>query len=239
VWSAGIVGAARLADRISQPFVNRWRAWSMVPARFPAIRYASASRSRHSSQLNRFFRSQLIQIVLDSRASFTAVEEGFSMRTRVFDVSVLVFLAAVGLVLAAPAQAAEGIVGTWKMNLAKSKFSPGPAPKSITTKVETAGAGIKITTDGVGPDGKPTHASYTVNFDSKDVAAMSLPNGAETIAYRKIDDTTYESISKAKGKVVATTRIVISKDGKTRTGTAVGTTIDGKPLKTFTVFERQ
>jgi hypothetical protein len=161
------------------------------------------------------------------------------MRTRALDVSVWMFLGAVGLVLAAPVQATEGIVGTWKMNMAKSTFSPGPAPKSITTKIEAAGAGIKITSDGVGPDGKPTHASYTVNFDSKDVAATGLPNSAETIAYKKIDDNTYESISKAKGKVVATNRIVISKDGKTRTGTAVGTTVDGKPLKTLTVFERQ
>jgi histidinol dehydrogenase len=149
------------------------------------------------------------------------------------------FMAAVGLVLAAPAQAAESIVGTWKMNMAKSTFSPGPAPKSITIKVEAAGAGIKITADGVGPDGKPTHASYTVNFDGKDVAATALPNSAETIAYKKIDDNTYESISKAKGKVVATTRIVVSPDGKTRTGTAVGTTVDGKPLKNVTVLERQ
>jgi hypothetical protein len=161
------------------------------------------------------------------------------MQTRALDVSVWMFLAAVGLVMAAPAQAAENIVGTWKMNVAKSTFSPGPGPKSVTSTVEAAGAGIKITTDAVGADGKPTHASYTVNFDGKDVAATGLPNNAETIAYKKIDDNTYESTSKAKGKIVATTRIVVSKDGKTRTGTAVGTTVDGKAMKNVTVFERQ
>jgi hypothetical protein len=32
-------------------------------------------------------------------------------------------------------------IGTWKLNLAKSKYSPGPAPQSLTVKVEPSGQG--------------------------------------------------------------------------------------------------
>jgi hypothetical protein len=41
------------------------------------------------------------------------------------------------------------------LNLAKSKYSPGPAPKSQTLKIEAWGDdGVKYTADGVGADGK-------------------------------------------------------------------------------------
>ena len=39
-------------------------------------------------------------------------------------------------------------LGTWKLNLAKSKYSPGPAPKSGTLKAEAVGDNIKLSIDG-------------------------------------------------------------------------------------------
>ena len=47
-------------------------------------------------------------------------------------------------------------VGVWKLNLAKSKYSPGPPPKSATTKIEAVGAGTKVVVDQVAGDG-PAH----------------------------------------------------------------------------------
>ena len=44
---------------------------------------------------------------------------------------------------------------------------------------------------------------------------------------------------KVKGKVLTTTRIVIAPDGKTRTVTVTGTTVDGKPLKNVLVYDKQ
>jgi len=40
------------------------------------------------------------------------------------------------LTLTATTVPADNNIGTWKMNVAKSKFSPGPAPKSQTLKIE-------------------------------------------------------------------------------------------------------
>jgi hypothetical protein len=39
-------------------------------------------------------------------------------------------------------------VGTWRLNLAKSQYTQGQAPKSTTLVYEPAGAGIKV----IGPD---------------------------------------------------------------------------------------
>ena len=47
------------------------------------------------------------------------------------------------------------LVGTWKLNVTKSKFDPGPAPKSLTRTVEAQGDGVKYTFAGVAADGKP------------------------------------------------------------------------------------
>jgi hypothetical protein len=55
------------------------------------------------------------------------------------------------------AQAADPQVGTWKLNVAKSTYSPGPAPKSGTSKIEAAGAGTKVVVDQVLADGTTRH----------------------------------------------------------------------------------
>ena len=57
-------------------------------------------------------------------------------------------------------------VGTWRLNVAKSKYSPGPAPTSATTKIEAVGAGVKVNTSVVSSDGK-TRTVTTTGVDAK------------------------------------------------------------------------
>src|ERR1700736_5832798 len=98
-------------------------------------------------------------------------QEGEKRQARMRQMS-LVAVVAVGLVVVlggtALAQSSNTELGTWKLNVAKSKFSPGTAVKSGTIKVEAAGAGIKLVVDTVGADGTVRHYEYTVNYDGKD-----------------------------------------------------------------------
>ena len=55
------------------------------------------------------------------------------------------------------------------MNVAKSKFSPGPAPKSESRTYVVAGQEIQATSTGVDADGKPTAGGWTIVNDGKDV----------------------------------------------------------------------
>ena len=82
------------------------------------------------------------------------------------------------------ALAADNWLGTWKLDLAKSKYSPGPAPKSLTLKYEAMSDGIKFTGDGVGADGKPTHTMFLSKFDGKDVPYEGNPD-ADTASPRR------------------------------------------------------
>lgn len=135
------------------------------------------------------------------------------------------------------AQSSDPIFGTWKLNLAKSKYDPGPAPKAVTLKYEAAGAGMKVTVDGEAPSG-PMHWEYAGNLDGKDNAITGNPE-ADAVALKRIGPTTTEATLKKSGKVVTTNTRVVSADGKTLTITAKGTNAEGKPVHNVQVFEKQ
>jgi hypothetical protein len=144
------------------------------------------------------------------------------------------------LVLAAPgtAQPADPFVGTWTLNLAKSKHSPGPPPKSTTVTYEAAGPGYKISVKTESASGPTGEWSYTTGLDGKDSPVTGNNPNADTMATKRIDAHTLESVSKKGGKVMMTSRIVVSKDGKTRTNTQTGTNAKGQTVNNVLVFEK-
>ncbi len=134
--------------------------------------------------------------------------------------------------------AADNWLGTWKLDAAKSKYSPGPGFKSLMLKFEATPAGIKLTTDGVRADGKAIHGGYVSKFDGKDVPWEGNPN-ADTAAPKKIDDNGYENTWKKAGKVTVVAKVVVSKDGKTLTGNQTGTDANGQAVNNTEVYDRQ
>jgi len=138
------------------------------------------------------------------------------------------------------ALAADMLSGTWKQNMAKSKYDPANiAPKSANTKWEGVGAdGLKWVADGVDAVGKPTHAEFSGKFDGKDYPIKGIPI-EDARAYKRIDDFTYEFVSKKAGKVTTTTHMVISRDGKTRTLTTTGTDAEGHKVNNTVAYEKQ
>lgn len=106
------------------------------------------------------------------------------MRTRSFVVFIALMLF---MVLAAyvPVAAADQQSGTWKMNSAKSKYSPGPAPKELTVKIEADENHIKLNADGTNGDGTPLHVEYDAKFDGKDYPATGMPN-ADSVSVKRL-----------------------------------------------------
>src|SRR5260370_32993428 len=118
-------------------------------------------------------------------------------------------LAVAFLGFAATLIAADPTVGTWKLNTAKSKYSPGPAPTSATITYEETADGIKRTGENVLPDGTKTSFEYTAKYDGKDYPVT----GSDTfdmIALKRINDRTTEATLKKSGKVVSTARRVVT-----------------------------
>ena len=136
------------------------------------------------------------------------------------------------------AQAPKGLIGTWKLNVAKSKFSPGPAPKSMTITYSAVGTdGTKIVADITPGEGAAQRWEMTAHYDGKEYPVTGNPT-ADSISLKKIDDVTGESTFKKDGKVTATNVRKLSADGKTLTITSTGTTAERKPRKDVQVFEK-
>jgi hypothetical protein len=133
------------------------------------------------------------------------------------------------------AQATDPLVGTWKLNAAKSK---GTVFKSGGTKVEAAGAGVKFTVELVGPDGT-TNWSFTANYDGKDNPVTGKNPYGDTVALTRVDPKTTRITVKQGGKVTVTQTIVVSDDGKTRTTTTKGTDAKGQAIDAMSFYEKQ
>ena len=142
------------------------------------------------------------------------------------------------LVSAAALWAADPVVGTWKLNLAKSKYNPGLAPKSETRVYEVQGAGIKLTVNGVAADGQRISVGYTAETDAKDYAITGLGT-IDAIKLTKIDDHS-AAVTLSHGSVpVARAVRTVSPDGRTLTITYKGTDGEGRQVDNVRVYDKQ
>jgi hypothetical protein len=135
------------------------------------------------------------------------------------------------------AQAADPMVGTWKLNVAKSKTPY----KSGTSVIEAVGDGVKVTADLVGTDGTAYHWSWTAKYDGKDVPITgTTPYGSGAVAsLTRIDAHTVKVVGKRNGQEILTQTITTSADGKTRTLTTHGKDAKGQAIDSVSVYDKQ
>ena len=139
--------------------------------------------------------------------------------------------------LATAAQAPDPLVGTWKLDLAKSTYKSGPTPKSATVVIEAAGKGIKVAVDAVTADG-PMKWGYTSARDGKDSPVTGHPY-YEAAAVTQTSPNEGTIVYKKGGKSVVTVKTSVSKDGKTLTATTTGTDAKGQALNSEAVYTKQ
>jgi len=131
-------------------------------------------------------------------------------------------------------------VGTWKLNTAKSKGTPGTLNQEETVVFEAVGDQIKRTVTGVDPDGEPLNMSATIGWDGKE-HKVETPNrppvmvAVKSVNARRINVT----VKGADGKVVSSGHVDVSKDGKTMTATFKGEDPKGRKFDNVEVFDRQ
>lgn len=136
--------------------------------------------------------------------------------------------------------AADNSIGTWKLDAAKSKYTPPPTTvKTLNIVREPADGGVKVTTTGERPDGTAINATYTAKFDGKEVPVTGN-SPYDMIAVKQANANTFtDERRKNGGSYKSTGRTVISNGGKTMTTTIRGTSADGKPFTAVFVFDKQ
>jgi hypothetical protein len=150
------------------------------------------------------------------------------------------FLALAAVVSAPVFAQTNPAVGTWKLNVEKSKYNPGPAPKSLTRTLEAQGENVKYSFEGVSAEGTGLAYSFTVAYDGKESPITgSMPGGADAISIKRIDANTFEATLTKAGKVIGTSKSEISKDGKVTTVTAQGSDSGGQAMTSSAIYDKQ
>jgi hypothetical protein len=129
--------------------------------------------------------------------------------------------------------------GTWKLNVAKSKFSPGPAPKELTLTIAPAGPGRRVDVNGVAGDGTPVKWGYSGNFDGKEIRMTGTNPDADIVMMKRRNPTTTRTTWKKDGKQTVVNGVNVSDDGKTLTVAASGVNAKGQTVKNNLVFDKQ
>jgi hypothetical protein len=158
-------------------------------------------------------------------------------------VGILVFAASQQI--SAAAQATQPLTGTWKLNPAKSTFDPPDlSTANLRVTYEVKGDTVTASLDGVDSSRRAVHSEYTATFDGKEhpitgtIDGKPAPNQG-AISWKRIDDRTYEAVIRTSGQVIATRRIVVAADGKSRMTTVTGRDAKGRPVHHVMFFDRQ
>ena len=132
------------------------------------------------------------------------------------------------------------LVGTWKLNLTKSKYDPGPMPKSLTRTVEAEWRRREIYFRRSRCGRNSISYGFSATFDGKDNPVTgSMPSGADTISAKRIDAHHYVATLKKGGKEVGISKVTVSKDGKVTTVDATGTAASGAKEHDVQVYDKQ
>ena len=162
-------------------------------------------------------------------------------RSEVMRVSWTMAIAAMLLIPPGLVGAEDLFIGTWKLNVEKSRFRAGPVSRSETLTIERAGDGVRVTIDGVTSRGAAFRINYTANFDGRryphmDTSPQSPPG--LTVALQRVDARVLERTTYLKDKALTTVRWAVSEDGAVMTATEIGVNAQRQMLNNFSVYER-
>jgi len=145
-------------------------------------------------------------------------------------------LAMTGMAIAAGA--ADPVVGTWTLNVAKSKFQTGPEFKAQTRTCTQGDDGTSVTVNGTRADGTTVSQQATFKYDGK---AYPWTGAADydALTLKRINGSTVSAVLMKAGKKVGTTTRAISGHGKVLTLSSKVTAADGKTYSTVLVFDKQ
>ena len=115
------------------------------------------------------------------------------MNRRTFTTMALLGLAVATALPQAGLAQSNSRIGTWKLNLAKSKYSPGPPPRSNTAIFEAVGQGLRTTAEGIDAQGNPTKAVFGPYFyDGKSYPITGSP-AFDAASYKQVNASISES----------------------------------------------
>jgi hypothetical protein len=134
--------------------------------------------------------------------------------------------------------AVDPTLGTWQLNVQKSRFLPGPGFRSETRTYEEQRDGVRVTIRTVDSKGRQVTSVYLTTPDGQQHAVSGSGGPADSVGLKQINEYTAESTLMHAGKEIAKTTRVVSEDGKTMTITYKGLDPEGSPVNYTLIFDR-
>lgn len=107
------------------------------------------------------------------------------------------------------------LIGTWRLNVAKSKYSPGPPLRSETRVYARQADGVHGVVTRVHMDGRTEKFEYVANFGN-DHVVTGIPE-YDRVTLRRVDELTSDAVLSHAGMVFGVARRTIAPDGRTMT----------------------
>jgi hypothetical protein len=134
--------------------------------------------------------------------------------------------------------AADASIGTWKLDVAKSTFKPGPPPVAETRIYKAQPNGVKTTVTTTWADRLSTTVEYPANYDGKDYP-VSGSRDVDAVVLTRMDDFTSEATLKHAGKEIGVARRIVSRDGKIMTISYKGINTRGDQVDNIAIYNKQ
>lgn len=147
------------------------------------------------------------------------------------------------LILAALATSAMGspdpFVGKWVLDVRRSTYPAGTCPKSMVIEMEATSRGVRYRSDATFVNGRKVHSEYTADYGGNQAIVMGAHGMMLPVFLRRIDSRTVVASYTSALVVVATSRRVVSEDGRVMTINTTSKDLSGKSVKTIGVYEKQ
>ena len=133
----------------------------------------------------------------------------------------------------------DPFVGKWVLDVRRSEYPAGTCPRTMVIGMETTGKGVRYRSDATYANGGKLHSEYTADYDGNQAIVMGARGMMLPVFLRRIDAHTVVASYTKELMVVATSRRVVSEDGRVMTITTISKDPSGKSVKTVGVYEKQ
>jgi hypothetical protein len=143
------------------------------------------------------------------------------------------------ILMTSAAASTDPFIGKWVLDVRRSEYPVGSCPKSMVIEMEAVGRGVRYRSDATYANGGTIHSEYTADYDGNQALVMGARGMMLPVFLKRINTRTVVASYTKVLQVVATSRRVVSEDGRIMTITTISKGESGKSLKTVGVYEKQ
>lgn len=147
-------------------------------------------------------------------------------------------LIAISLIATRATASTDPFVGEWKLNVQRSVYPAGTCPKQMMIEMTATARGVHYHSNTAYANGTTTQAQYVADYNGKQAAVMGDRGFLLPVSLKRIDSRTVLASYMRGTDLMATSRRVVSPDGRTMTITTKSRPSPGKWVTSVGLYER-